>query len=82
MSSPPSRLIPTTPWRGLTAARQAEVQAEIATAFRFVFLTMALYAACGSVLAMTQSVAPDHVTTMAEQNFDVRSRQRGRFQRP
>jgi MFS family permease len=38
---------------GLTAARQAEVQAEIATAFRFVFLTMALYAACGSVLAMT-----------------------------
>jgi MFS family permease len=38
---------------GLTAVRQAEIHAEIATAFRFVFVTMAFYAACGSILALT-----------------------------
>jgi MFS family permease len=37
----------------LPAARQVEIHADIATAFRFVFLTMALFAAAGSVLAFS-----------------------------
>jgi MFS family permease len=37
----------------LPADRQAEIQADIATAFRFVFCTMALFATAGSVLAIT-----------------------------
>jgi MFS family permease len=36
---------------GLPAARIAEVQAQIASAFRAAFLTIALFAACGAVLA-------------------------------